>query len=234
MNLSNSWWNSYEQLTVILSLLMALIVAAAAFVPTKLKLSHPFTATLTWDFTRSWATNVSGLAGVMGVAAASSIAADFKPFTQAAVKNSYTAATVLMAAIVVAAPSIYTLLQVRKDNQLVGCAGGFIAASTLTIWGTIAQLLLQTALLLGFVSEKLDLRFGLLLVPAILIVGLILLVPYSIKSIQVALINETQAPAPTPIVKSPGLPGIDKLQAQIEPAEILQQTAPVRRSIALL
>jgi len=235
MNLSNSWWNSYEQLAVILSLLVALIIVTVAFVLTKLKLSHPFTVTLTWDFTRSWATNISGLAAIVGIAAASSIAADFKPFAQATVKNSYSATTVLMAAIVVAAPSIYNLLQVRKDNQLVGCAGGFIAASMLTIWGTIAQLLLQIALVLGFACEKINLRFGLFLVPAVLIVGLLLLVPYSIKSIQVALINDTQIPAPSPIVKSPGLPGIDKLQAQIELDENPQQVdPPVSRRVALL
>src|SRR5207249_6001273 len=117
-----------------LSFLLALATVWVAFIRAALPWNKPFIVSLTWDFSRSWATNISGLAGIIGVAVVSSVTTDFKPFTQAAVKGSYAVATVLMAAIVIAAPSIYTLLQERKDNQLVGCVGGFIAASLLTIW----------------------------------------------------------------------------------------------------
>jgi hypothetical protein len=232
-NICDSWWICYEQVAVVFSLLLALAIVRAAFTPTKLRWNSPFVATLTWDFSRSWATNVSGLAAVVGVAVVSSVTTDFKPFSQTPVKSSYTVTAVLMAAVVIAAPSIYTLLQERKENQLVGCAGGFIAASMLTIWGTIAQLLLQAALLVAFVLEKPGSRFALLLVPLILLIGLILLCPYSIRSIQVALANETQA---QPSAKQThDQQALDRVQPQTGPAETGPVTsAPVPRRVAIL
>jgi hypothetical protein len=225
-----SSWGIYQQLAVVVSLFLALGTVAVAFIRAKMSLKTPFIVTLTWDFSRSWATNISGLAGVIGVAVVSTMTTDFKPFTQAAVKNSYATTSILMAAVVVAAPSIYTLLQERNGNQLVGCVGGFIAASMLTIWGTIAQLLLQGALLVAFVLEKPGSRFALLLVPMILAVGLLLLFPYSIKSIQVALANETQAPPVAPV---------KEMRDELELEERLPKRAPVpaepvRRKVALL
>lgn len=232
-NICDSWWSCYEQVAVVFSLLLALAIVRAAFISTKLRWNSPFIVTLTWDFSRSWATNVSGLAAVVGVAVVSSVTTDFKPFTQAAVKSSYTVTTVLMAAVVIAAPSIYTLLQERKENQMVGCAGGFIAASMLTIWGTIAQLLLQAALLVAFVLEKPNSRFALLLVPLILIVGLILLFPYSIRSIQVALANETHAQLSAQPTRDQM--ALDRVQPQTDAAETGPVApAPVPRRVAIL
>ena len=235
INLSDSAWSSFEQLEVITSLLMAIAIAATAFKPSDLKLTSPFIINLSWDFSRSWASNVSGLAGIVGISVANSIAIDFKPFTQPAIKNSYTVTAVLMAAIVIAAPSLYTLLQVRKDNQLVGCVGGFLAASILTIWGTLAQLILQIALLIAFVEEKVSYRFGLILVPVILILSLILLIPYSIRSIQVALANETQLPA-TPVQVKPAAEPLDKFAAkiEIEAGQAAMAATAVPRKVALL
>jgi hypothetical protein len=228
----DSWWTCFEQVAVILAFFLALATVRVAFVRAGLPWKKPFIVSLTWDFSRSWATNISGLAGIIGVAVVSSVTTDFKPFTQAAVKGSYAVTTVLMAAIVIAAPSIYTLLQERKDNQLVGCVGGFIAASLLTIWGTIAQLLLQAALLIGFVLEKPGSRFALLLVPAILIVGLVLLFPYAVKSIQVALANETTA-APTPPPNKTIRDALEKYRAEVEAGGLTQgPTAP--RKVAML
>jgi hypothetical protein len=191
--LSNAAWVGYEQIAVLISLPLSVTIVGFAFKPIRMKLNTPFDVSLTWDFSRSWASNISALAGIIGVSVANSITTDFKPFTQVAAKNSYNVSAVLMAAVVIAAPSAYTMLQIRKDNQLVGCAGGFLVASTLTIWGTIAQLLLQIALLIAFVVEKPNDRFGLALVPVILLLGLAALIPYSIRSVRVALAAETEA-----------------------------------------
>jgi hypothetical protein len=233
-NLSDSAWSSYEQVVVIVSLLSAVTLVVVAFKTSNLELKSPFIVNLGWDFSRSWASNISGLAGVVGISVANSITTDFKPFMHAPIKNSYTVTAVLMAAVVIAAPSVYTVLQVRKDNQLVGCVGGFLAASVLTVWGTIAQLLVQIALLVAFVIEKASYRFGLFLVPAILILGLIMLFPYSIKSIQVALVNETQPSANLGREKT-GAGTLDKVQAGVEPIgrdPIVAETVP--RKLALL
>jgi len=233
-NLPDSAWSSYEQVAVIVALVMAIVLVAVAFKRNKLQLKSPFDVNLAWDFSRSWASNISGIAGIVGVAVANSITTDFKPFTHAPIKNSYTVTAVLMAAVVIAAPSVYTLLQVRKGNNLVGCVGGFLAASVLTIWGTIAQLLLQIALLVAFVQENTKYRFGLMLVPAILILGLILLCPYSIRSIQVALENETE-PQSTPVVEKPSGGVLDKVQAVVEPSEPFTVAGVgVPRKVALL
>jgi len=211
----DSAWSSYEQVAVVISFLIALIVVALAFKSTKLHLRSPFIVSLTWDFSRSWASNISSLAGIIGVAVTNSITTDFKPFTDAVVKNSYTVTCVLMAAVVLAAPSIYTMLQLRKEDQLVGCTGGFLAASVLTIWGTMAQLLLQIALLIAFISEQPNYRYGLIVVTIILSLGLFLLVPYSIKSIQIALAAEVQPPE-VPVRGKPAAGILGKLQIEAD------------------
>jgi uncharacterized membrane protein YeaQ/YmgE (transglycosylase-associated protein family) len=234
INLSDSAWSCYEQGAVIASLLIAVVLAAVAFKGCGLKMNSPFIVNLGWDFSRSWASNISGLAGIVGISVANSITTDFKPFTQAAIKNSYTVTAVLMAAVVVAAPSVYNLLQVQKNDQLVGCVGGFLAASVLTIWGTIAQLTLQIALLIAFVNEKATYRFGLILVPAILIFGLILLLPYSIRSLRVALANETQQ-SPVPVKVTVGAGMSDKSQGGVEPTDSVPTVATgVLRKLPLL
>jgi hypothetical protein len=227
----DSWWSCYEQVVVILSLGLAISTAGLAFRLSKLPWEERFIVSLTWDFSRSWATNVSSLAGIIGIAIVSAVTTDFKPFSQASVKGSYAVTTLLMAAIVVAAPSIYTLLQKKQDNQMVGSVGGFILASLFTIWGTIAQLLLQGALLTTFVLEKPGSRFALLLVPLILIFGLILLIPYSIKSIQVSLASETPAqPSAKPTRDQMTL---DRVQPETDAAGPAAP-APGRRRVAIL
>lgn len=198
-----------------ISFLIALMVVTLALRSTKLHLSSPFIVSLTWDFSRSWASNIGSLAGIFGVAVTNSITTNFQPFARAVAKNSYTVTCVLMAAVVLAAPSIYTMLQVREDEQLVGCTGGFLAASVLTIWGTMAQLLLQIALLIAFISEKPDYRYGLILVTIIMSLGLFLLVPYSMKSIQVALAAEVQPPV-LPVKGKPAAGILDKLQIEAD------------------
>jgi len=235
INLSDSAWSYYEQAIVIASLLISIVIVAVAFRTSKLTLKTSFIVGLAWDFSHSWASNISGLAGVVGISVASSIAPDFKLFTHATIKNSYTVNTVLMAAIVIAAPSVYTMLQVRKNNQLVGCVGGFLAASVLTIWGTIAQLLLQIAMLLSFVNENVGNRFGLVLVPAVLFLGLVILIPYSIRSIRVNLAAETQRPA-APAISQPIAGAVGTLRAQLESeaesTPIVSEVPP--RKVALL
>jgi hypothetical protein len=234
-NISDSAWSCYEQTVVILSLLIAMVVAAIAFVQTKVNIKAPFLVDLTWDFSRSWASNISGLAGILGVSAVNAISLDFKPFANLPIKTSYTITTLLMSAIVIAAPSVYSLLQIRRNNHLVGCAGGFLAASTLTIWGTVAQLLLQIALLVGFIHEKASYRFGLYVVPVILAIGLILLFPYSVKSIQVALANETQSAAKSLVDKPRTLRMLDELEDKVERIETGIIIAPDKpRKLALL
>jgi hypothetical protein len=233
-SLSDLAWSCYEQGAVIASLLIAIALVAVAFKRSELKLNSPFVVSLSWDFSRSWASNITGLAGVIGISVANSITTDFKPFTHVSIKNSYTVTAVLMAAIVIAAPSVYNLLQVRENGGLAGCVGGFLAASVLTIWGTIAQLVLQVALLVAFVNEQVSYRFGLILVPAILVFGLSILFPYSIRSIQVALANETQQP-PVPAKATAGVSAPDKSQAGAEPtvpAATVAAGAP--RRLALL
>jgi len=226
----DSWWSCYEQGVVILSLCLAILTAGSAFRLSKLPWKERFSVSLTWDFSRSWATNVSSIAGIVGVAIVSAVTTDFKPFSQASVKSSYAVTTVLMGAIVIAAPSLYTLLQKKQGNQMVGSVGGFILASLFTIWGTIAQLLLQGALLITFVFEKPPSRFALLLVPLILLFGLILLVPYSIKSIQVALANETPAQPPA---KAAGEMTLDRVQPQTDATGTIAPS-PDRRIVAIL
>ena len=232
--MNDSWWNSYEQIAVIVALCAAIPTAWVAFKRSGFSWDKAFIVSLTWDFSRSWATNITSLAGIIGVAVVSAVTTDFKPFTQPAVKGSYAVTTVLMAAIVVAAPSIYTLLQKKRDDQMVGCVGSFIVASMLTLWGTIAQLLLQGVLLIAFVLEKPGSRFALLLVPLILLVGLALLFPYAVRSINVALVAETKEPPP-PAKK------LDQLSFEVRkegaelteiPSMVITQTTP--RKLAML
>jgi hypothetical protein len=136
----DSWWSCYEQAVIMLSLCLAILAAGLAFRVSKLPWGKRFIVSLTWDFSRSWATNVSSLAGVIGVVIVSAVTTDFKPFGQASVKGSYAVATLLTGAIVLAAPSIYTLLQEKQDDQMVGNVGGFILASLFTMWGAARRL----------------------------------------------------------------------------------------------
>jgi hypothetical protein len=233
MNLPESTWSYFEQGVVLVSLCVAVTIAKVAFKRTKFNLKDPFSASLTWDFTRSWASNTSALAGVIGVAVANSVTTDFKPFTHAPIKNAYTVTSVLMAAIVVAAPAIYAILQVRNANQLVRSVGGFLAASTMTIWGTVAQLLLQVALLIAFILEKVTYRFGLILVPILLVAGLIILIPYSINSIEAALKSQTAPITIKILTRVEAGFGTDH-RTEVETQAETVSTQPVPRKLALL
>lgn len=181
-------WSTYEQFVVCGSLAVALlIVNSARRKADRCNLNLPFVNAPTWDFSPSWASNISTLAGVIGVTVANTIVTDFKPFAQIAVKGAYNVTSVLMGAIIIAAPSAYSLLQIHQDKQMVGSVRGFLAACVLTLWGTLAQVLLQTAFLFGFILQKVESRAALLLVPLLLVFGIVVLIPYSMNSILVAL-----------------------------------------------
>jgi hypothetical protein len=230
--MGESEWIYYEQFAVVASLFAAFATAWIAWKRSRVSWKKSFIVSLTWDFSRSWATNVSSLAGIIGVTIVTAVTTDFKPFT-GTVKSSFVVTSLLMGAIVVAAPSIYTLLQKERDDQMVGSVGGFVTASMFTIWGTVAQILLQAALLFMFIAESFRSRAALVLVPTTLLLGLLILFPYAVRSIGAALLLETKAPA-----LPPG--ALDHLKLEVTrpeadetkpPAAVI---VPVPRKVAIL
>jgi hypothetical protein len=142
-----------------------------------------------WDFSKSWATNITVLAAVFTAFLGSKIVASptFVPDT------GYALLSVLFAALVAVAPLAFRTLSTEKtvltpagtnDIQFQGNAGGFLLAVLLTLWGSLGQLAtlatLTTEVLLAKVPQHAA-SIPLLLVLAITGIGTIWYVRSTIK-----------------------------------------------------
>ena len=131
--------------------------------------------TATWDFSQSWATNIT----IAGAVLASLLAfAGLPEYGEILSKNSYLSLSVLFGALVMLAPSVYNFIRKPieiaipdRDNpanttglRFQGYVFGFLLAALVIVWGVLSQLLvvgflLQELVTLGPLPESMGLAF---------------------------------------------------------------------------
>lgn len=123
-----------------LSLIVVLASAANAGVPQSSPVGPP-----NWDFSKSWATNITIIGAVFGAFFSSKIVAA----PRFVVDPGYAMLSVLFAVVVVVAPLVFRAISKEqsvltpagtKDIQYQGNAAGFLVAMLLTLWAAFGQL----------------------------------------------------------------------------------------------
>jgi hypothetical protein len=96
----------------------------------------------TWDFSKSWASNVTVVGAILGTVLSAKIL-PASP-TVIATPNGYTALSLLFGALVVVAPLVFTALRSGRpsamDTVIEGKGWAFLLASEVTLWGVIGEL----------------------------------------------------------------------------------------------
>lgn len=155
--------------------------------------------TLTWDFSRSWASNLSIAGGILGPALVLTAVPD--P-TRVITKQTYVVLSTLFTTFVALAPFLFTasrrMKSSGKDGAVEvseGAVAIFILSAVFTIWGAFGQIVIASCLVREFQLAKV-LTFSVsILMYCLLGATICLFVYYAYASIVATALSQVKPPA---------------------------------------
>ena len=159
----------------------------------------------TWDFSKSWASNVTVVGAILGTV----LSAKILPAATVVVSaNGYTALSLLFGALVVLAPLLFVASRSGKPDAkgpvYTGHGWAFLLASLVTLWGVIGQLVTVGLVLYEAQHATTLARGAVFPIWCVLGLALLLVSVYGLQSVRLTLAKALPPDSRAPVAPAAG------------------------------